>query len=155
MAGDISFDVVSDFDEQELRNALDQVRREVQQRYDFKGTDSSIELGESTITMETSSEDRLTALRTVLEEKLVKRKVSLKVLDYLSYALSRPQVSLDVFEDVKADLLPRVRDRYYYDLVELSTDASLRSNVSPVVLNEELWLELVHDQPASRFAAYS
>ena len=37
MAGDISFDVVSDFDEQELRNALDQVRREVQQRYDFKG----------------------------------------------------------------------------------------------------------------------
>ena len=37
MAGEISFDVVSDFDEQELRNALDQVRREVQQRYDFKG----------------------------------------------------------------------------------------------------------------------
>ena len=37
MAGDVSFDVVSDFDEQELRNALDQVRREVQQRYDFKG----------------------------------------------------------------------------------------------------------------------
>ena len=77
-----SFDVVSEVDMQEVRNAVDQASRELSNRYDFKGTDSSIELGESTITMETSSEDRLTALRTVLEEKLVKRKVSLKSIDY-------------------------------------------------------------------------
>ena len=77
-----SFDVTSEVDLQEVRNAVDQAAREVSQRYDFKGTDSSVELGESAITMASSSEDRLNALRTVLEEKLVKRKVSLKALDY-------------------------------------------------------------------------
>ena len=46
MAGEVSFDVVSDFDEQELRNALDQVRREVQQRYDFKGATVQLTPGE-------------------------------------------------------------------------------------------------------------
>ena len=77
-----SFDVTSEVDMQELRNAVDQASREIAQRYDFKGTNSSIELGETDITMATASEDRLIALRIVLEEKLVKRKVSLKVLDY-------------------------------------------------------------------------
>jgi uncharacterized protein YajQ (UPF0234 family) len=77
-----SFDVTSEVDMQELRNAVDQASREIGQRFDFKGTNSSIELGETEITMATASEDRLNALRIVLEEKLVKRKVSLKVLDY-------------------------------------------------------------------------
>jgi cyclic-di-GMP-binding protein len=77
-----SFDVTSEVDMQELRNAVDQVSREIGQRFDFKGTNSSIDLGETEITMATASEDRLNALRIVLEEKLVKRKVSLKVLDY-------------------------------------------------------------------------
>ena len=67
---------------QEVRNAVDQAAREVGQRYDFKGTNSTIDLGEDSIAMATSSEDRLNALKQVLEEKLVKRKVSLKVLDY-------------------------------------------------------------------------
>ncbi len=77
-----SFDVVSEVDDQEVRNAVDQASREIANRYDFKGTSSSIELGEAEIRMNTSSEDRLEALRTVLEEKLVKRKVSLKSIDY-------------------------------------------------------------------------
>lgn len=77
-----SFDVVSEVDDQEVRNAVDQASREIANRYDFKGTRSSIELGEAEIRMNTSSEDRLEALRTVLEEKLVKRKVSLKSIDY-------------------------------------------------------------------------
>lgn len=77
-----SFDVVSEIDSQEVRNAVDQASREITTRYDFKGTNSSIELTETDITMRSVSEDRLTALRQVLEEKLVKRKVSLKVLDY-------------------------------------------------------------------------
>ncbi len=67
---------------QELRNAVDQASREISTRYDFKGTDSSIELGEKTIELHTESEQRLTALTQVLEEKLVKRKVSLKSLEY-------------------------------------------------------------------------
>ena len=77
-----TFDVVSEVDLQEVRNAVDQAAREVVNRYDFKGTNSSIELGDGQIKMATSSEDRLLALRTLLEEKLVKRKVSLKAIDY-------------------------------------------------------------------------
>jgi uncharacterized protein YajQ (UPF0234 family) len=77
-----SFDVVSEIDMQEVRNAVDQAAREIGTRYDFKGTDSTIELTGSEIKLHSVSEDRLTALRQVLEEKLVKRKVSLKALDY-------------------------------------------------------------------------
>ena len=77
-----SFDVVSELDMQEVRNAVDQASREIAQRFDFKGTDSSIELKETTIELHTESEPRLSALRQVLEEKMVKRQVSLKALDY-------------------------------------------------------------------------
>lgn len=77
-----SFDAVSEFDLQEVRNAVDQTSREATQRYDFKGTNSSIELvGDNVITIESASADRVAALVMVLEEKLVKRKVSLKILD--------------------------------------------------------------------------
>ncbi len=77
-----SFDVSSELDAQEVRNAVDQAQREIANRYDFKGTDSLIELGDSTITLESSADDRVNALRQVLEEKLVKRKVSLKGVDF-------------------------------------------------------------------------
>ncbi|HEX2785410.1 MAG TPA: YajQ family cyclic di-GMP-binding protein [Ilumatobacteraceae bacterium] len=77
-----SFDVVSEVDRQELRNAIDQAQREIATRFDFKNTDSSIEQSTLVLTLRTVSEDRLTALRTVIEEKLVKRGVSLKGLDY-------------------------------------------------------------------------
>ncbi len=77
-----SFDVVSEIDLQEVRNAVDQAAREASTRFDFKGTDPRIELGTNEIKLHASSEDRLAALRVLLEEKLVKRKVSLKALDY-------------------------------------------------------------------------
>ena len=77
-----SFDVVSEVDRQEVRNAVDQAQREIGTRFDFKGTDSSIEQADLALTLRSVSEDRLAALRQVLEEKLVKRKVSLKAVDY-------------------------------------------------------------------------
>jgi len=77
-----SFDVVSEVDRQELKNAIDQAQREIGQRYDFKNTNSSIEQNELVITLRTASEDRLRALRTVLEERFVKRGVSLRGLDW-------------------------------------------------------------------------
>jgi cyclic-di-GMP-binding protein len=77
-----SFDVVSEVDRQELRNAIDQSQREIATRYDFKNTDSSIDQKELVLTLRTASEERLKALRTVIEEKMVKRGVSLKGLDY-------------------------------------------------------------------------
>ena len=76
-----SFDIVSHVDMQEIRNAVDQANREASTRFDFKGTDSRIELGTEELTLHSSTEDRLAALRQVLEEKLVRRQVSLKALD--------------------------------------------------------------------------
>ena len=77
-----TFDVVSEIDSQEVKNAVDQTAREIGTRFDFKNTNSSIELGDDEITLESNTDDRMNALRQVLEEKLVKRKVSLKVLDF-------------------------------------------------------------------------
>jgi uncharacterized protein YajQ (UPF0234 family) len=77
-----TFDVVSEVDMQEIRNAVDQAGREISTRYDFKGTDSTVELTEKTIELHSESDQRLKALVQVLEEKLVKRKVSLKALAY-------------------------------------------------------------------------
>ncbi len=79
-----TFDIVSEVDMQEVRNAVDQAERELSTRFDFKGTDSTIELNEKagSIDLASASEERLKAATQVLEEKLVKRKVSLKVLDY-------------------------------------------------------------------------
>jgi hypothetical protein len=77
-----SFDVVSEVDLQEVRNAVDQAGRELQTRFDFKGTDSSVDLGDGEIRLKSSTEDRLKAVRQVLEEKLVRRNVSLKAIDY-------------------------------------------------------------------------
>ena len=78
-----SFDVVSELDMQEVKNAVDQAQREVGQRFDFKDTNSSIELTSNEIALQSSTEDRLKAVVQVLEEKMVKRQVSLKGLEYL------------------------------------------------------------------------
>lgn len=77
-----SFDVVSKVDMQEIRNAVDQASREIANRYDFRNTGSAVELGESAINMRSSTEERLSAMRQVLEEKLVRRQVSLKAVHY-------------------------------------------------------------------------
>jgi len=77
-----TFDVVSEVDLQEVRNAVDQAHREVVSRFDFKDTGSSIELGDGEIQLHSATEDRLRALVQVLEEKLVRRNVSLKGLTY-------------------------------------------------------------------------
>ncbi len=76
-----TFDIVSEVDLQEVRNAVDQANREAATRFDFKNTDSVIELGDNELVLTSSTEDRLRALHQVLEEKLVKRQVSLKSLD--------------------------------------------------------------------------
>ena len=82
MAGDVSFDVVSDFDEQELRNALDQVRREVQQRFDFKGATVELTQGKEDITLLTDDEFRAKAIQDLIESKAVRRNLSLKIFDW-------------------------------------------------------------------------
>jgi len=77
-----SFDVVSEVDKQELRNAVDQAQRELAQRFDFKNTNSSIDQADLVLTLRSVSEDRIRAVRQVLEEKLVRRGLSLKGIDW-------------------------------------------------------------------------
>src|SRR5690349_5458376 len=77
-----TFDVVSEVDRQEVRNAVDQAQRELSTRFDFKNTGSSIEQTDLTLTLRSATEDRLRAVRQVLEERLVKRGVSLKGLSF-------------------------------------------------------------------------
>ena len=76
-----TFDIVSEVDMQEVRNAVDQANREAATRFDFKNTDSAIELGDNELVLRSSTEDRLRALHQVLHEKLVRRQVSLKAFD--------------------------------------------------------------------------
>ena len=82
MAGESSFDVVSDFDQQELVNALDQVRREIATRYDFKGSRSTLELGKAEVTLTADDEFRAKAVRDLVESKAVRRGLSLKIFEW-------------------------------------------------------------------------
>jgi hypothetical protein len=82
MAGESSFDVVSEFDDQEMRNALDQVRREVQQRYDFKGATFDLSQAKTELVLVTDDEFRAKAIRELIESKAVKRGLSLKIFDW-------------------------------------------------------------------------
>jgi len=82
MAESFSFDVVSDFDRQELVNTLDQVRREISQRYDLKGTDTLVELDKENIFIITNSELTLNAINDIIRQKALKRNLSLKIFDY-------------------------------------------------------------------------
>jgi len=108
-----TFDVSSEVDRQEVRNAVDQAQREVSTRFDFRNTGSTIELGDSEITLHSSTEDRLRALVVVMEEKLVRREVSLRMLDYATVEAAakstvRQSVKLNVgISDAKAKEINR------------------------------------------------
>jgi uncharacterized protein YajQ (UPF0234 family) len=82
MPADVSFDVVSEFDRQELVNALDQARREIGTRYDFKGAKAELELGKDEILLRADSDSRARAMRDLLESKAIRRGLSLKIFDW-------------------------------------------------------------------------
>ena len=84
MAENFSFDIVSDFDRQELVNTVDQVNRETNQRYDLKDTNTSIELDQENIFIITDSELTLNSVTDILRQKATKRKLSLKIFDFQS-----------------------------------------------------------------------
>jgi cyclic-di-GMP-binding protein len=119
MAGEVSFDVVSDFDEQELRNALDQVRREVQQRYDFKGAHVDLVQEKARIVLVTDSDMRAKAIRDLLESKAVRRNLSLKIFDWGEIVPAggnkvRQEITLrrGLPEDLARKLVKQIRDEF-------------------------------------------
>jgi len=82
MPQEFTFDIVSNTDLQEVTNAVQQATKEIQTRFDFKGSKSSIELKDEEIVLVSDDETKLKSVKDILEEKMVKRKVSLKALDY-------------------------------------------------------------------------
>ncbi|HEX5014742.1 MAG TPA: YajQ family cyclic di-GMP-binding protein [Candidatus Limnocylindrales bacterium] len=119
MAGDVSFDVVSDFDEQELRNALDQVRREVQQRYDFKGVTVDLTQGKTELTLVTDDEHRAAAVKDLIESRAIRRGLSLKIFDWGKVEPSggnkvRQEIGLrrGLPEDLAKRLQKQIRDEF-------------------------------------------
>lgn len=82
MASTSSFDIVSDFDHQELLNAIDQAQREIKTRYDLKDSKTKLELEKDSIKIETNSEFTLQTIHSVIQTKAVKRNLSLKIFDY-------------------------------------------------------------------------
>lgn len=108
-----TFDVVSEIDMQEVRNAVDQATREIVNRFDFKNTNSSIDLDDKgmTITLESASQDRMFALRQVIEEKFVKRKVSLKTLEFGDVedaAGGRARMKINLKAGISSDMAKKI-----------------------------------------------
>jgi cyclic-di-GMP-binding protein len=119
MAGDVSFDVVSDFDEQELRNALDQVRREVSQRYDFKGVTVDLTQNKADLLVVTDDEYRAAAIKDLIESKAIRRNLSLKIFDWGKVEPSggnkvRQEIMLrrGLTEDIAKRITKLIRDEF-------------------------------------------
>jgi len=125
-----SFDIVSDYDEQELKNALDQARRDVSSRYDLKDTKTEIELADKEITINTESDYSLTAVRDIIETKFVRRGLSLKILDYqddenASGGRVRQVVKLKkgIPDDLAKQISKRIRDEFKKVTPQIQGDA--------------------------------
>ena len=130
MAADNSFDVVSQFDEQELVNALDQTRREVGQRYDLKDTKTEITHDKKGITIQSASEFTLKSVVDVLESKMVKRSLSLKILkpgkvEQAGGMMVRQHFDLQqgISQELGKDITKMIRDRYPKVRAQIQGDA--------------------------------
>lgn len=130
MAGDVSFDVVSDFDEQELRNALDQVRREVGTRYDFKGVTVELEQAKDELNLLTDDEHRAAAIKDLIESKAIRRNLSLKIFDWAKVEEAggnkvRQRIGLrrGLPEDVAKRITKLVRDEFPKSKASIQGDA--------------------------------
>ena len=130
MAGESSFDVVSQYDEQELVNALDQARREVSQRYDLKDTHTEIKHEKKTLTITTASEFTLKSVMDVLESKLVKRGLSLKILkpgkvEQASGGMVRQVIELQagISQDLGREIAKLIRDKLPKAHTQIQGDA--------------------------------
>jgi len=118
MAGDFSFDAVSQYDRQEFVNAVDQTKREIATRYDFKGTKAGIELEKDAIELVGESDFQLRAVKDVLESKAIRRGLSLKIFEYgkpepAGGSTYRQKVALKagINEDLARKLTKLVRDK--------------------------------------------
>jgi cyclic-di-GMP-binding protein len=130
VASTYSFDIVSSFDRQELKNAVDQAQREMRQRYDLKDTNSSIELEDKTLTVISSAEYALSAITDLLESKVLRRGLSLKILDYgpieeISGGRVRQVIALreGIPDDLAKQISKRIREEFKKVTPQIQGDA--------------------------------
>ncbi|WP_066384030.1 YajQ family cyclic di-GMP-binding protein [Anabaena sp. CA = ATCC 33047] len=130
MAATYSFDIVSDFDRQELVNAVDQVVRELKSRYDLKDTQTTVELGEQNITIGTDSEFTLESVHNILREKAAKRNLSQKIFDFgkvesASGNRVRQEIQLKkgISQDIAKQISKLIRDEFKKVQASIQGDA--------------------------------
>ncbi len=126
-----SFDVVAEVDRQEVDNALNQARKELAQRYDFKGTDAQVAWSGDALAVTANSEERVLAALDVLKDKLVKRKVSLKALEY-----DRPKPGARSSYRLDVDLVNGIPTEKAKAMVKQIKSAKLK--VTPAIQGEQL-----------------
>lgn len=119
MASSFSFDIVSDFDRQELVNTIDQVSRDVNSRYDLKDTATTLELKEEMLVINTASDMTLQAVIDILSQKAAKRNLSLKIFEYgtpesASGNRIRQEVTLKkgISQEIAKQITKLIRDEY-------------------------------------------
>jgi cyclic-di-GMP-binding protein len=130
MASTYSFDIVSDFDRQELVNAVDQVVRDIKGRYDLKDTDTTVDLGEKTITINTDSEFTLDSVHNILREKAAKRSLSQKIFEFgkvesASGNRVRQEITLKkgISQDIGKQISKLIRDEFKKVQASIQGDA--------------------------------
>ncbi|MGB3495572.1 MAG: YajQ family cyclic di-GMP-binding protein [Elainellaceae cyanobacterium] len=155
MASTSSFDIVSDFDRQELINALDQARREIKSRFDLKDTKTEIDMGDDTITITTDSNFTLQAVHTVMQTKAAKRNISLKIFDFgttesASGNRVRQEVKLrrGIDQDLAKKISKLIRDEFKKVQTSIQGDSVRVSSKSRDELQDIIQLLRQEDWPA-------
>ncbi|MFH7244399.1 MAG: YajQ family cyclic di-GMP-binding protein [Spirulina sp.] len=162
MASTFSFDIVSDFDRQELVNALDQTRRDVTSRYDLKDSKTSIDLSNDTITIETASQMSLDSVKELMHQKAAKRDLSLKIFDYGTVESAsgnrvRQQITLKkgMSQDIAKQVSKLIRDNLKKVTASIQGDAVRVSGKSKDDLQQAMQLVKQEEWPvALQFTNY-
>jgi uncharacterized protein YajQ (UPF0234 family) len=162
MASSYSFDVVSDFDHQELVNAIDQTRREIVSRYDLKSTNTEVELDKELITIKTNSEMTLTAVIDVMQSKAIKRSLSLKIFDYGEIesasgnrVIQKIKLKRGIEQEQAKKLSKTIRDNFPKAQASIQGDALRVTSKSKDELQEIIQLVKSEDFPlALQFTNY-
>jgi uncharacterized protein YajQ (UPF0234 family) len=130
MAAESSFDVVSEFDRQELTNAIDQAEREMHTRYDLKDTKSEIRLDKDTLALQAPAEITLNSVRDLLESKMVRRGLSLKILklgpiERAAHGSVRQMITLQrgISQELARDITKVIRDAHPKAKAQVQGDA--------------------------------
>ncbi len=162
MASTYSFDVVSDFDRQELVNAVDQTVRTINSRYDLKDTQTTVELNDDNIMIQTASEMTLTAIHDILQTKASKRNLSLKIFDYgaiesASGKTVRQKISLKkgISQEIGKQITKEIRDQFKKVQSSIQGDAVRVSAKDKDALQEVIQFLKQNDYPvALQFTNY-